>query len=221
MKVDAWLPDLQKVIGEQIATIRRKLCIPIIYHVEDYVFEGSQLSLVEQEDSYFKLLEHGLRFGVDYMVVDLKYSWDKVRRLMACCGRTKIIGQFLAKQEVEWSWLDPARINEHTAAKDLGCKLIKFVRQTSKEDDNTAVQAFFRNVDAIPNHLPVGLGIPQSSYVPVDAILFGYHLVAARYRSNDRNDIPVSIYASSVCLAYIQNSLSMQQAPVVDTLRWD
>lgn len=146
---------MHKTIGEQIATIRRKLGVPIIFHVEDYVFGDSPLTLVEKEHHYFSLLEHGLRFGVEYLVIDLKYSVERVKQLVKHSGRTKVIGQILAKQEVEWSWHDPARMNEYAMVSNFGCDLIRFVRQTSNPHDNAAVQAFLKKIDAIPNHLPV------------------------------------------------------------------
>jgi len=33
LKIDMWSPDLQNLIGKQVATIRRSLGVPIIYHV--------------------------------------------------------------------------------------------------------------------------------------------------------------------------------------------
>lgn len=146
------------MIGEQIAIIRRKLGVPIIFHVEDYVFGDAPITLVEKEHHYFSLLEHGLRFGVDYMVVDLKYSLEGVKKLVNHSGRTKIIGQFYAKQEVDWSWHDEARMTEYTMATNIGCDLVKFARQTSDPYDNEAVQLFRKKIDSIPNHLPVSLG---------------------------------------------------------------
>lgn len=146
---------MQKIIGEQIATIRRKLGVPIIFHVEDYVFGDVPMTLVEKEHHYFSLLEHGLRFGVEYLVIDLKYSPDGVRRLVKLSGRTKVIGQYLAKQETDWSWTDQQRIVDYANAAGLGCDMVRFVRQTSDPKDNNAVRMFLSKIDAIPKHVPV------------------------------------------------------------------
>lgn len=147
---------MQKVIGEQLGTIRRKLGVPIIYHVEDYAFEKErQMSPEERERHYFNLLEHGLRYGVDYLVIDMSCSSDRIKQLVKHSGRTKIIGQFSAMQEVKWSWHDQARMTEYAMAEELGCNLVKFVRHTSDPEDNVAVQSFRRKVDSIPHHLPV------------------------------------------------------------------
>jgi 3-dehydroquinate dehydratase type I len=155
LKIDTFLPDFQKTIAKQVATIRRKLGVPIIYHVEENVFEGSQYSLSEKEDIYFGVLEYGLRLGVEYLVVDLKYSSNPVSQLVHCSGRTKIIGQYLAKEENSWAWDDESRIIQYRRAKSLGCDMVRFVRATSKERDNETVRAFVRKIESIPDHLPV------------------------------------------------------------------
>lgn len=155
LKIDTWVPDFQKVIGEQIANIRRKLRVPIIFHVEDYVFGDNPMTLVEKERTYFSLLEHGLRFGIEYLVVDLKYSPEGVRRLVHLSGRTKVIGQYLAKETTNWRWDDSNRMIEYANAKALGCDLVRFVRATSNPQDNNAVRVFLDRVDTIPDHIPV------------------------------------------------------------------
>lgn len=155
LKIDAFLPDIQKTIAKQVATIRRKLSVPIIYHVEDNVFDDSRYSLSEKENVYFEILEYGLRLGVEYLVVDLKYSSSHVSRLVQCSGRTKIIGHHLAREENPWDWDDESCIIQYRRAESLGCDLVRFVRATSEERDNEAVRAFVRKIESIPDHLPV------------------------------------------------------------------
>ena len=155
LKIDTWAPDLQKVIGEQVATIRRKLAVPIIFQVEEYVFGDSQISVSEKEHAYFGLLEHGLRFGVEYIVVDLKYSSDRVARLVQSSGRTKVIGNYLAREENSWGWDDENRMIQYRKAKSLGCDMVRFVRATSKPADNDTVRAFLTKIESMPDHLPV------------------------------------------------------------------
>ena len=155
LKIDAIVPDMQKFIGKQVATIRRKLGVPIIYHVEENVFEGSNYSIPEKEDIYFSLLEYGLRFGVEYIVVDLKYSSSNVTRLVQHSGRTKVIGHHLAREENSWGWDDESWMIQYRRAKSLGCDMVRFARATSKESDNETVRAFRAKIEAIPDHLPV------------------------------------------------------------------
>ena len=155
LKIDAWVPDFEKVIGEQIATIRRKLGVPIIFHVEEYVFGDTPMTLVEKEHAYFSLLEHGLRFGVEYLIIDLKYSPQGVRRLVKFSGQTKVIGQYLARETTIWRWDDEIRMDEYANAKALGCDMVRFVRATSDPQDNNAVRIFMNKINTIPDHLPV------------------------------------------------------------------
>lgn len=155
LKIDTWSPGLRKLLAKQIATIRRHLGVPIIFYVEDYVFGNSPLPMLEKEYAYFQLLELGLRLGVEYIVVDLKYSSDKVSELVSSSGRTKVIGLHLAREENSWGWDDESRMIQYRRAKSLGCDMVRFVRETSKASDNDTVQAFLAKIDSIPDHLPV------------------------------------------------------------------
>lgn len=155
LKIDKIVPDIQKFIGKQVATIRRKLGVPILYHIEENVFEGFNHSMAQKEEIYFGLLEYGLRLGVEYIVVDLKYSSSNVARLVRSSGRTRVIGHYLAREENSWGWDDESRMIQYRRAKSLGCDMVRFVRTTSKESDNETVRAFRAKIKSIPDHLPV------------------------------------------------------------------
>jgi 3-dehydroquinate dehydratase type I len=155
LKIDTWSPGLQKLIGKHVATIRRNLGVPVIFQVEDYAFEGAQLSLVEKEHAYFILMEYGLRLGVEYIIVDLKFSPERVAHLVRSSGRTKVIGHYLSRDENPWGWDEESRMMEYNRAKSLGCDMVRFVRATSKASDNDAVRAFVRRIESIPDHLPI------------------------------------------------------------------
>ncbi|KAE9370784.1 hypothetical protein N431DRAFT_546541 [Stipitochalara longipes BDJ] len=155
LKIDTWSPDLQKTIGKYVATIRRHLGVPVIFQVESYAFEGTQLTMVEREHAYFILMEWGLRFAVEYIIVDLKYSSDRVSHLVRSSGRTRVIGQYLSRDENPWGWDEDARMIEYNRAKSLGCDMVRFVRATSKASDNDSVRAFVNRIESIPDHLPI------------------------------------------------------------------
>ncbi|RAL58937.1 hypothetical protein DID88_009228 [Monilinia fructigena] len=130
IKVDALTsPDVQRELSKQVFTVRRKLGVPVILFAEEYAFEGLSLSLSEREDIYFGLLEHCLRLGVEYIVIDLKYSSDRFMHLVQSSGHTKIIGALFAS--------------------------FRFARATSRESDNESVRRFLRRIESIPDHLPV------------------------------------------------------------------
>ncbi|KAG4429989.1 hypothetical protein IFR05_014526 [Cadophora sp. M221] len=155
LKIDTWSPDLQKLIGKQVATIRRSLGVPIIFQVEDYAFENSQLSLQEQEHAYFLLMEYGLRLGVEYIVVDLKYSSDRFSHIVRSSGRTKVIGYHMHREENSWGWDDESRMIQYRRAQSLGCDIVRFVRRTSKASDNDTVRQFVNRIDSLSDRLPV------------------------------------------------------------------
>ncbi|KAH6671694.1 quinate pathway repressor protein-like protein QutR [Halenospora varia] len=155
LKIDTWTPGLQGIMAKQVANIRRRLGVPIIFHVEEYVFADSPMSILEKEAAYFELLECGLRLGVEYVVVDLKYSSDRVSHLVRCSGPTKVIGHHLHREENSWGWDDDSRMIQYRRAKNLGCDMVRFVRATSKVQDNDTVRDFLAKIDSIPGHLPV------------------------------------------------------------------
>ena len=155
LKIDTFLPDFQRTIAKQVATIKRKLGVPIIYYIEENLFEGGEYSQSERESIYFKVLEYGLRVGVEYIVVDLKYPPDSVARLVQCSGHTKVIGHYAMQEDSPRGWDDDSRLSQYRKAKSIGCGLVRFVRRTSKESDNVAVRAFLKKIESIPDHLPV------------------------------------------------------------------
>lgn len=156
IKVDALrTPDIQRGLAKQVSTVRRELGVPVILHAEEYAFEGLSLSMSEKEDIYFALLEHGLRLGVEYIVVDLRYPSDRVMHLVQSSGRTKIIGHYLHRAETSRGWDDESMMIEYRRAESLGCDMVRFARATSKESDNAAVREFLRKIESISGHLPV------------------------------------------------------------------
>jgi 3-dehydroquinate dehydratase type I len=155
LKIDTFVPDFQRTLAKQVATIRRKLAVPIIYYIEENVFEGGDFSQPEKDDIYFRVLECGLRLGVEYIVVDLKYPTDRVTRLVQCSGHSRVIGHYTIPEDVSRGWDDESRILQYRKAASMGCNLIRFVRRTSAESDNAAVRAFLKNIESISDHLPV------------------------------------------------------------------
>ena len=109
----------------------------------------------EREHAYFLLMEWALRLAVEYIIVDLKYSSDRVVHLVRSSGRTKVIGQYLSRDESPWEWDEDARMIDYDWAKLLGCDMVRFVRSTSKASDNDLVRAFVNRIESIPGHLPI------------------------------------------------------------------
>jgi len=114
LKIDSLLvPDIRKLLGRQVATIRRILEVPVIIQVEEYVFEEASMPMSDREAIYFELLEQGLRLGAEYITVDLKHSPGRVSHLVRCSGRTKVIGHYLANEENSLGWDDESRMIQY------------------------------------------------------------------------------------------------------------
>lgn len=148
-------PDIQRGLAKQVSTVRRELSVPVILYVEEYAFEGLSLSISEKENIYFGLLEHGLRLGVEYIIIDLRYSSDRVMRLVQASGCTKMIGHYVHRAENSWGWDDESSMIQYRRAESIGCDLVRFARVTSKESDNESVRGFRRKIESIRGHLPV------------------------------------------------------------------
>lgn len=113
------------------------------------------MSVSDKIDTYFGLLADSIRLGVDYIIVDLKHSSDRVMELVRRARRTKVIGHHTANEENSWGWDDESRMIQYRRAKAIGCDIVRFVRSTSKESDNETCRKFLEKIEAIPNHLPV------------------------------------------------------------------
>jgi hypothetical protein len=109
----------------------------------------------EREHAYFILMEWALRLAVEYIIVDLKFSSERVSHLVRSSGRTRVIGHYLSRDENPWGWDEDARMIEYNRAKSLGCDMVRFVRATSKASDNNFVRAFVNKIESIPDHLPI------------------------------------------------------------------
>jgi shikimate 5-dehydrogenase/shikimate kinase len=126
--IDTWPDELLDVIARQVALIRRKLGVPIIYHVEEDP-RGERRRLPEEKASMDAvLLEEGLRLGVDYISVDLQRDEALVNRVLRRRGRSKVIGNYWYMGLGALPWKEPQQIENYKAAQALGCDVVRMVR---------------------------------------------------------------------------------------------
>jgi shikimate 5-dehydrogenase/shikimate kinase len=126
--IDHWPEDLLNIIARQVALIRRKLGIPIIYHVEENPRGERRRPLEERNATDAELLELGLRLGVDYISVDLQRDESLVHRVLQHRGRSKVIGNYWYMGLSALPWQDPKQIENYQRAQSLGCDLVRMVR---------------------------------------------------------------------------------------------
>ncbi|KAH8889736.1 hypothetical protein GQ53DRAFT_190568 [Thozetella sp. PMI_491] len=126
--IDHWPNDLLTVVAKQIALIRRKLGVPIIYHVEENPRGERRRPKEESDRMDAELLELGLRLGVEYVSLDLTREQWLVEKVLQHKGRSKIIGNYCYTGFGALPWRDPQQVANYQRAHELGCELVRMSR---------------------------------------------------------------------------------------------
>ncbi|CEI62467.1 unnamed protein product [Fusarium venenatum] len=127
-------------ISRQVSVIRRNICLPIIYQVSSY--DIHQVST----DDYFRLLNHGLRLGPEYLCVDLEFDTAKIQALVFSKGQTKIIGHYSASDDGDDGWDSPKQWDMVQRAQTLDCDILRVCKKATCLADNFSVQHFVHRV---------------------------------------------------------------------------
>ncbi|OAA68429.1 repressor protein [Niveomyces insectorum RCEF 264] len=131
--IDHWPDNLFDVIARQVALIRRKLAVPIIYHVEETPREERSRPLAERDRMDAELLELGLRLNVEYLSLDLQRSDALVHRILAQRGRTSIVGNFWHTGLASPPWTAEVHRRNYERARALGCNVVRMARFCTSE----------------------------------------------------------------------------------------
>ena len=140
--VDHWPDDILNVIARKVALIRRKLGVPIIYHVEENPRGERRRSSAEKNTMDAELLELGLRLGVDYLSLDLQRDEELVNYVLCRRGRSKIIGNFWYMGFGAPPWLDDIQIENYRKAQAKGCDIVRMVRFCAGDSDAGLLEEF-------------------------------------------------------------------------------
>lgn len=140
--IDTWPEDLLTVISEHVALIRRKLGVPIIYHVEENPRDERRRAQEEKDRVDSELLELGLRLGVDYLSLDLQRDESLVRRILRNKGRSKIIGNYWYTGIGAMSWSDDRQLENYQRAQALGCDIVRMARFCAGDSPAEVFEAF-------------------------------------------------------------------------------
>jgi len=153
--IDHWPDDLLNVIAKHVGLIRRKLGVPIVYHVEKDP-RGERKRTEEEKDIMdLALLEHGLRLNVDYISLDLERNYDLVTKILAHKGRSKVIGNFWNNKLGATPWADDSHVKEYQMAQSLGCDVVRMVRFCSGDSTEQDLANFKSKVEAaVPEPRP-------------------------------------------------------------------
>ncbi|KAK3292339.1 uncharacterized protein B0H64DRAFT_426475 [Chaetomium fimeti] len=153
--IDHWPDDLLNIIARQVALIRRKLGVPIIYHVEENPRGERRRPPDEKNTMDAELLELGVRLGVDYVSVDLQRDEALVNGVMRRRGRSKIIGNYWYMGFGALPWQDEQQLDNYRRAQALGCDVVRMVRFCSNDSPVEYLDDFRKRLrDAIPDPKP-------------------------------------------------------------------
>ncbi|KAI0409495.1 hypothetical protein F4802DRAFT_146235 [Xylaria palmicola] len=152
--IDTWPDNTLDFIATQVALIRRKLDVPIIYHVEEHPREERRRELRERDITDLELLIHGLRLGVDYMSLDLERSDDLVHKVLSMRGRTKIIGNYVVKGFGAPHWDEDIYFRRYLRAQSLGCHIVRMARFCAGDRDDERREQFLERVAALAEPKP-------------------------------------------------------------------
>lgn len=156
--VDSSLADK---ISEVVATIRRNIIVPLIYHVESearlgdsHAYSGHRSR--RSDEAYLSLVQHGLRLAPEFLTVDLSYGDAILTRIIASKGLTRIIGNYTSFEPASGGWDGTEYIAIYERARKLGCDIVRLSQPAETMEDNFAVQRFRHRVMSLPEpHVPL------------------------------------------------------------------
>ncbi|KAK4193898.1 putative quinate repressor [Podospora australis] len=153
--IDHWPEDLMNTIARQMALIRRKLGVPIIYHVEENPRGERRRTEEEKNAMDADLLELGLRLGVDYISLDLQRDDAFVNQVLRHRGRSKIIGNFWYMGFGALPWQDERQLENYKRAQSLGCEVVRMVRFCTNDSPAHLLEDFKQRLQqTIPDPKP-------------------------------------------------------------------
>ena len=153
--IDHWPADLSNVIARQVALIRRKLGVPIIYHVEGDPRGERRRQPAEKNAMDAELLDLGLRLGVDYISIDLQRDEALVSRVLQHRGRSKVIGNYWYMGFGALTWQDERQLENYRSAQALGCDVVRMVRFCTNDSPAEYLEEFQKRLQhTIPDPKP-------------------------------------------------------------------
>ncbi|KAL4742886.1 quinate repressor protein [Aspergillus similis] len=147
--------NLADSISQTVATVRRNIIVPLVYHVESSIFLDSA-PLRRSDASYLELVQHGLRLSPEFVTVDLSFEDSILSQIIGTKGSSKVIGHYSLTQPPPRGWSDPEYEAIYERAKKLGCDMVRFTQPATTIDDNFAVERFRHHLKTLPGpQLPV------------------------------------------------------------------
>jgi shikimate 5-dehydrogenase/shikimate kinase len=153
--IDTWPDDLLNIVATQVASIRRKLRVPIIFSVEENPRDERRRLPDEKDRMDTELLDLGLRLGVEYLSLDLQRSSTFINRILQRKGRTRIIGNYTYTGFGALTWDDDRQLENYTRAQALGCDIVRMTRFCMGDSHRETLDVFrARLQETLPDPKP-------------------------------------------------------------------
>lgn len=153
--IDHWPDNIMNQIAKAVAQIRRKLAVPIIYHVEENPRGERRRTAEEKAKVDTELIELGLHLGVDYLSLDLQRKDIPIQEILSHRGRSKIIGNYWNVGLMCTPWSSECQVRDYQQAKALHCDLVRMARFCSGDTTTETLQGFREKLAAtIPDPKP-------------------------------------------------------------------
>lgn len=168
--IDTWPEHLLDTIAMQVALIRRKLDVPIIFNVEENPREERRRPQEERDTMDLRLMLHGLRLGVEYLSLDLERNYDLVSHVLDMRGRTKIIGNYVVKGFGQPQWNEDVYVKRFLRAQSLGCHIVRIGRFCTGDKSEENWRIFKNKVTALPEPKPLLIAYDFSVFGAVSVL---------------------------------------------------
>jgi len=142
--VDQWHSTTPKALGEMVAQARRTLQVPILISASLEISESSNV------ETYLAVLTHGLRLGVEYMIIDLNLDDQQIGQIKAIKGHTKLIGSYSNTSPDKTGWKDVKWRNMYSRASHLGLDLVRLLNTPASRADNEKLSWFIQELRELP-----------------------------------------------------------------------
>lgn len=154
LRIDIIVPDMLSVVNKYVSMLRRKLGIPVIFKVENMIWNDTTQG--------HALLRHALRLGVEYIAVDLQSPDSLFQELIQQKGSTKIIAHFLYTQQFSAGWDDGTMAAMYQRAQWLGIEIVRLLRIATSAQDNYDCR-IFSEAFSEPDSTPPGINSPVAT----------------------------------------------------------
>ncbi|KAL7818530.1 quinate 5-dehydrogenase [Trichoderma gracile] len=138
--------DLTNKITEAVGIVRRSTMLPILLHIKLPEIPSNRVVR-----SYLDLLSHALSLAPEMLTVDLRLDLSDLSRTISAKGRSKIIGNYYVSTDAE-PWDSPGWMSWYHKACQMGCDLVRLVRDANAMEDNFQISQFKSKISSLKGH---------------------------------------------------------------------